>query len=451
MPIDDPESSRRRFLGGLASASGAALLAAAGRSAAAAPSSDWRPQGRRLRYALVGTGHRGTGQWGAKVQEGFSDVVEFVGLCDPNPKRSAAGRKLIGTSCRTFTNFDVMCEQTKPDMLAIMTVDAHHAEYIVKGLERGLKVMTEKPMVTDESQCQAVLDAERKSGNPIIVTFNYRFAPRHDRIKQILMSGELGRVVAVSFDWHLDTQHGADYFRRWHRLKENSGSLLVHKASHHFDLINWWLDAEPVEVAAQGGLRRYGKNGDFRHSHCRPCPHKGRCDFHRDITSSERLTKLYIGPESYDGYHRDGCVFRKDVDIYDSMSALVKYNTGVAMSYSLNAFMPYEGYNLVFTCERGTLAARLVERLPGGDRMEITVTKNFAKDPPHVERPKASKGHGGADDRLLNIIFRGQEAPAHLALPGSRAGAMACLTGIAARRSIEQGRPVRIADLVNLA
>src|SRR5207247_10220106 len=71
----------------------------------------------------------------------------------------------------------------------------------------------------------------------------------HDALP-ILMEKAVGDVISVDFHEYLDTSHGADYFRRWHRLKQNSGTLLVHKASHHFDLANWWLDSTPVEVTA---------------------------------------------------------------------------------------------------------------------------------------------------------------------------------------------------------
>jgi len=388
--------------------------------------------------------------WGAEVRKSYSDIVEFVGLCDPNPKRAEAARQLIGVDCPTFSDFDTLCREARPDLLAVTTVDAHHSEYIVKGLDRGLRVLTEKPMVTDERQCQAVLDAERRNKRSIIVGFNYRYSPRHERIKDILASGELGRVVSVSFDWYLDTHHGADYFRRWHHLRQNSGTLLVHKATHHFDLINWWLAADPVEVSAKGTLAFYGKNGAFRHSHCRPCPHKERCAFYFDVTKDPRLVQLYVGPEAVDGYHRDGCLFKNDVDIYDSMSALVSYSNGVVMNYSLNACMPYEGYSISFNCEKGTLTAELGERMQGGDKMTITTTKNFSKDPPRVERPASSAEHGGGDQRLRDLVFRGVEMPPHLALPTSRAGALSCLTGIAARKSIEQNRAIKIADLVRL-
>ena len=68
--------------------------------------------------------------------------------------------------------------------------------------------------------------------------------------------------------------------------------------------------------------------------------------------------KLYAACEDVDNYYRDGCVFREDVDIYDTMSALVKYSNSVTMNYSLNAAMPFEGYRVAFNGEKGRLEAR---------------------------------------------------------------------------------------------
>ena len=100
----------------------------------------------------------------------------------------------MGVGCPTFTSFDEMCDKAKPDLLMVTTVDATHVEYITKGLDRGIDVMTEKPMVTDEKQCQAVLDAEKRNNRKIVVTFNYRYAPKHQKIKEILLSGEIGPI-----------------------------------------------------------------------------------------------------------------------------------------------------------------------------------------------------------------------------------------------------------------
>src|SRR4051812_31688992 len=286
-----PDISRRSLIAGVGGVAAASLVAGAAPPVAA----------RRRRYAVIGTGWRGSQMWGADLARRYGDVLQFVGLCDANPKRAEAARKLAGVDCPVFTSFDEMCARAKPELLTVTTVDATHADYIVRALDLGIDVLTEKPMVTDERQCQAVLDAERRNHRALTVTFNYRYAPKHQRIKELLMSGVLGRLVSVDFGWYLDTSHGADYFRRWHALRARSGTLLVHKASHHFDLVNWWLGADPVEVSGAGALASYGRNGPFRASHCRACPHAKSCRFHTDITKDPVLTALYAECESADG------------------------------------------------------------------------------------------------------------------------------------------------------
>jgi predicted dehydrogenase len=440
---DVPTSSRREFVKVAGSAAlGASLFPvdALGQTPA------------KRRYAIVGTGDRASGMWGRDLVSKYPDLLEFVGLCDKNPKRALVARDFIGVPhCPTFTNFDEMIEKTRPNLLMVTTVDGFHHEYIIKGLDRGIDVMTEKPMTTDETKCQAVLDAEKRNNRKIVVTFNYRYAPAHQQMKEILLSNEIGKIVSVDFSWYLDVIHGADYFRRWHRLRESSGSLLVHKASHHFDLMNWWLGADPVEVSGSGGLQVYGRNGPFRGVNCRTCPHKSECRFYYDMTKDKKRMDLYAKCEDVDGYYRDGCVFREDVDIFDTMSAIVKYSNGTTMNYALNAFTPYEGYRVAFNGEKGRLDVQSFERQPweAADSHEIYVTKSFGKRT-KVPIPKLTEGHGGGDNRMRDLIFRKTDAPEYMRPPDSRAGAMSCLTGIAIRNSIDQKKIVRIADLVKL-
>jgi predicted dehydrogenase len=433
--------TRRDFV---ATAGGAALGAlVAGQTPVGAS------QPAKRRYAIVGTGVRAIGMWGRPILRDYGDRVEFVGLCDINPLRVEVAKKQMGATCPTFTNFDEMLDKARPDLLMVTTVDAFHSEYLVRAMARGIEVMTEKPMVIDERQCKAVLDAEKKSGKKIVVTHNYRYAPKHQKIKELLMAGEIGTITSVDFNWFLDTSHGADYFRRWHRLRAKSGSLWVHKASHHFDLINWWLAADPVQVSAFGSLSHYGKAGKLRSTDCRSCPHKNECPFYWDITRSANLVALYNNCESADGYKRDGCVFKEDVDIFDTMNAVVKYSTGVNMSYSVNTFMPIEGYHLAFNGTKGRLEIRDYERQAWdpGDETAMYLIKNFGQRT-KIDLPRETEGHGGGDQRLRDLIFKKIDAPAHMRLPDSRAGAMSCLTGIAARKSCDSGAPVKIADLM---
>jgi predicted dehydrogenase len=435
--------TRREFVSTAAGAAVGTILTAS------APA--LRAQAKR-RYAIVGTGVRGIGMWGTPIARRYADSVEFVGLSDINPIRLETAKKAIGVSCPTFTNFDEMMDKAKPDLLMVTTVDGFHSDYIIKALGRGVDVMTEKPMVIDEKQCQAVLDAEKRAGKKVIVTFNYRYAPKHQKIKEILMAGEIGKITSVDFSWYLDTSHGADYFRRWHGYRAKSGSLWVHKATHHFDLLNWWLDADPAQVSALGSLANYGKSGPFRHTHCRPCPHKTKCEYYWDITKQPRLVDLYVKAEKADGYLRDACVYRSDIDIFDTMNAVVKYSNGVNLSYSVNTFMPIEGYRAAFNGTKGRLEVRDYERQPWdpGEESEMYLIRNFGKRE-KVTVPTRTEGHGGGDAVLQDLIFKKNvDVPPYMQLPGSRAGAMSCLTGIAARKSCDEGKPIRIGDLVKI-
>jgi predicted dehydrogenase len=437
----DSSITRREFV----SAGGAALAATPFLSEIVQAQSS-----RRMKMAIIGTGSRGSFTWGQEVVQGYSDVVEIVGLCDINRKRVEAAKQLIGTGAPTFTDFDRMVKETRPDVVTVTTVDSTHARYIMRALELGCDVLSEKPLCTDEQQCQAILDAQKKSGKKIIVTFNARHAQEAKKVKELLMEKVVGDLISVDFHEYLDIRHGADYFRRWHRRKENSGTLLVHKASHHFDLANWWLNSTPLEVTANGSLKFYGRNHGFRGRNCRSCPHKQQCQFYWDVTKNPRYVKLYVDCESEDGYLRDGCVWSEEIDIYDTMSVVVRYENGVTLNYTANTFLPYEGQSIAFNGSGGRLDYQ--EYSGGGfSKNEVRVTPSFGKsEMVKIAEAQRQGGHGGADGSLHDLIFRGAQSPDPLGLRADlRAGAMASLIGIAAYRSIERGgQMIKIKDLV---
>ena len=436
-----PDFSRRDFL----MTSGAALASSVAGQAQGS---------KRIRLALVGTGDRGTHTWGKPVVENFKDVVEFVGLCDINSKRVKASRAILGIDVPTFTDFDAMIKQVKPDRVMVTTVDSTHYRYIIRALELGCEAQTEKPMCTEESQCQAILDAQKRTGGKVIVTFNARHGGSAKKVRQLLMEKAIGDLISVDFHEYLDTSHGADYFRRWHRLRENSGTLLCHKASHHFDQANWWIDASPVQVSADGDLKFYGRNNSYRSTHCRSCPYTQQCKFYWDMAKRPEYVKLYADCEAEDGYFRDGCVWAENTNIYDSMSVRAKYDNGVLMTYTANTYLPYEGQAISFNGTKGRLDAH--QYRGGGHAVnELRLTRSFGKSElVQIEREpsRGFGGHGGADNAIQELVFRNQTGPDPLGLRADMvAGAKASLIGIAAYRSIERGGvPVKINDLVKL-
>ena len=425
----------------------------------------------KMKVVLVGVGIRGTTFWGRRIVENYSDKIEYVGLCDINPGRLAYAKKYIGVDCPTYLDFDEMLKVSNPDLVIVTTKDSTHHTFIIKGLDYGCDVLTEKPLTIDEEKCQDILDAERRSGKKVVVGFNYRWSPYMTKIKEHLHNKVVGKLTSVDFHWYLNTYHGASYFRRWHGQREAGGTLWLHKATHHFDLLNWWVNSEPVEVYAHGALEHYGKNGPFRGDKCRTCPHKSSCKYHFDITKSETLMNLYVDHEEHDGYIRDNCLYRDEINIYDKMSAQIKYANDVVVNYSLTTYSPFEGWRIAFNGHEGRMEAW--EDIPYNDNIKVdqealhTAEMNQVEnsDEDHapliihplwkdhkVERVAMERhGHGGGDKRLHHKIFGDVNAADPLGrAAGLRDGAMSILIGIAARKSIESGMPIKIASLTDL-
>ena len=301
-----------------------------------------------------------------------------------------------------------------------------------------------------------------------------QFNPVHLQVRQLLAEHAVGDVLSVHFEWLLDTHHGADYFRRWHRDKANNGGLMVHKASHHFDLVCWWLDADPVEVAAFGRTAFYGSDGvgvatglarDYERSTGSAAA--AGDPFALDLAADDQLRELYLDAEVHDGYLRDRNVFAPGVSTEDDMAVLARFETGASLSYHLTAYSPWEGYRIAFNGSAGRLELEVVETTwtdPGSAGPQGALVYGEAPDPHagatritlhrHWQPPQdipaetVAGGHGGGDERLMAAVFDGDD-PGHIAAD-SRDGARALLIGMAANEAFETGSTVRTADLLTL-
>lgn len=400
------------------------------------------------RYALVGASSRGFHMYAIPIVERFRDYAKLVGIFDINIKRSEYISNYCG-GIPVFDDFDSMLKETYPDYVIVTTIDRYHHEYAIKAMNAGCNVIVEKPMTIDEEKCKAMIETERKTGKRIIVTFNYRFNPYVTRIKELLKERIIGEILSVDFEWFLDTSHGADYFRRWHRRRENSGGLLVHKATHHFDVVNWWIEEDPEIVYAFGTRRFYGPTREKRGERCLTCGYRDTCEFFVDYSKDPFMKAFYFDAEDIDGYYRDRCVFSPDIDIEDTMSVNVKYSKGAILTYSLIAYSPYEGWRISINGTNGRIEA---EEFHSGHRVrepfQYLKVFNQKKEIVTYEIEKSQGGHWGSDERLQRMLFVGDQLDPLGHMADSRAGAMSILIGISANKSIATGNPIKVKELL---
>ncbi|GAA3615550.1 Gfo/Idh/MocA family protein [Microlunatus ginsengisoli] len=435
----------------------------------------------RRRYALVGTGSRAR-MYLAALARSHADVGELVALCEPNRARVDFYRRELGLDAipaYSPDELDRLFAETSPDCLIVTSPDDTHDRYICAALDRGIDAVSEKPMTIDRDRLTKIVTSLDESAGELTVTFNYRYSPRNSVVKELLGSGAIGQITSVHFEWLLDTSHGADYFRRWHREKAHSGGLLVHKSTHHFDLVNWWLDDVPSRVYARGGLKFYGADNAARRglghrpklSRDQPA---GTDPFRLDLAADPLLKGLYLDAEHVDGYRRDKDVFDTGITVEDSLSLLVDYAGGTTMTYSLNAFSPWEGYRVGFNGTEGRLELEVIERgwvrsaadqhdgkavvdpsaahdsdaaqdriRPVGERVVLQRLWQRAEE---IAIPVGAGAHGGGDAMLLDDVFRGAGDDPLGRAAGYLDGVRSVIVGIAGNVSLAEGRPVDTAE-----
>ncbi|GAB2964807.1 Gfo/Idh/MocA family oxidoreductase [Streptomyces pseudoechinosporeus] len=441
------------------------------------------PAATTRRAAIVGTGHRA--QMYTKAL-GARPHYEVAVLADPSPARIAHHNKILTGLARPEAaaadphDFEDLLRRHRIDEVIVTTIDATHHHYITTALEAGCRVVTEKPLTTDAAKGKSILDALERTGGDLSVAFNYRYNPAHEKVWQLLADGAIGEVRSVHFEWLLDVRHGADYFRRWHREKRHSGGLLVHKSGHHFDLVNWWLNASPARVHAEGGLVFYGRaNGeamgvrrDYEHAHVQPAAADDPFAIH--LADDPALTSLYLDANATgDTYRRDRNVFGDDIDIEDDLALVVRYDSGATMTYHLTAYSPWEGYRVMFNGTKGRLELEVEENTwqpprtataRGGSAHGGVVMANPGRtrillrplweEPREVTFQIAAGSHGGGDLRMLKQLFGplgdGSDdgaTPAAGKGATARDGALALAVGIAGNESLRTGLPVSTTGL----
>ncbi|RSL61220.1 hypothetical protein CEP53_005198 [Fusarium sp. AF-6] len=437
------------------------------------------PSSTITRYVIVGMGVRSSMYYESIIRD-FKDVAKLVGICDTNQTRMNAANdhiaELGAERVPTYKDkdFDKMVQEQKADVVIVTTIDLFHHHYCIRAMELGCDAITEKPMTIDEEKLQAMIDAEKRTGKQIRVLFNYRYAPHHTKVRELIDSGVIGDISTVHMDWILDCPHGADFMRRWHRHKETSGGIQMHKSIHHFDLVHFWLNTEPELVYCLGSLRFYGKeNAEKRGEKNLGERYLNNQDAKQDpfafqLGENERMKKLYLDAEHEDGYIRDRNCFGEDITIEDNLSMIIKYKNQAVLTYNTYAYAPWEGYRCVFNGTKGRLEINVVESgysptgipvqkdpsgeekqyIQGGVENTKIVVYPMFDEPYVVDVVKQEGTHGGGDPILLRDVLLGEKKGDIDRAAFIRDGGNAVLVGVGANHSMKSGMPVKVQDLV---
>lgn len=395
------------------------------------------------KFAIIGMGNRGLGAFAKGIlgfpNKGlpeFKKYARLVAICEPNSVRlKVAVDELKQPDLKAYTDYDAMLKEADFDILVVATPDRTHVDVAVKAFEAGKHVVCEKPLATTVADCDRMIAAAAANNRWLRAAQNARYGPQSLKLKSMIQEGAIGNLKLVMFEEQLDTDHGADYFRRWHRDKANSGGLLLHKASHHFDWLNWVIGAHIDRVTAFGDTSFYLPK-EKRGTCCRTCDYTDECPFYFDLAGKwDGLYKrMYADGQSEDGYIRDGCVWDPEINIEDRIAMIGEYDNGVKLNYTLSCFNPYESIKMVFIGDAGRIEAP-------GDK-HIYYYPMHKREKHAIEILPGIGGHGGSDTAILKSIIMEQDAIPSAVADGA-AGRHAILVGSMANKSIAERRIVK--------
>lgn len=158
---------------------------------------------------------------------------------------------------------DSLTEIKEVDWVFIGSTNDLHFEYIMKSLNAGKNIFSEKPLVVSVFQCEKIFEVFKEKKPKFLVSYPLRYSPHYKKIKQLIDFGEIGKIVSVEFNEVLKFSHGAYIMTDWRRFVELSGGHLLEKCCHDISLMNWFTESKAKKVASFGGLNIFKPENSY--------------------------------------------------------------------------------------------------------------------------------------------------------------------------------------------
>ena len=370
-----------------------------------------------MQYVIVGAGSRGMtyGQWAKENNIKIAAIAE----CRPERLRSA-GKELGVPNSMLFDDADQLFALGKiADAAIIATMDRDHYGHVMQALDCGYDILLEKPISPDPKECLAIEEKANRLGKKITVCHVLRYTAFFQQLKDIIESGEIGKVVAVKHAENIGNFHMAHSFVRGNWRNDTlSSPIIMQKSCHDLDILLWLIGKHCTKVAAFGSLSYFRKENapEGAAERCLDCPLAKDCRFDAwqayqpvlgewpaDVVCLEPTEEALREALRHGPYGR--CVFHCDNNVCDHMSILMEFEDGITATFSLTAQSSNIHRNIHIMCEDGEIHA---DELDGS--IKVTHFRRNKVDPERVvsyQTLKYESGHGGGDSGIMEDFTAG--------------------------------------------
>ena len=368
-----------------------------------------------MKCVLIGAGSRGMlyARWA------YEHGVEITAVAEPKPDRLAwAGQVLQIPPERLFSTAEELFAGEKwGDTAIVASLDRAHFGHVMLAMDKGYDVLLEKPISPSAWECVEVERRALELDRKVTVCHVLRYHGLISAIREILDSGELGRVVNIKHTENVGNWHMGHSFVRgnWHSSAETA-PIILSKCCHDMDLLLWFTQAHCKRISAFGSLDYFRAENAPEGSaeRCCDCSLQGKCRFDAmrvypptlGVWPGEMIC-LEQTQEALEEALRTGpygrCVFRCDNDVCDHMSVAMEFDTGATATFTLNGHSDrmYRQYHIM--CTEGEIEA--------DDRTNNLTIRRFPVNglaPEQVEErhiETSNIGHGGSDLVMMEDFF----------------------------------------------
>ena len=333
-----------------------------------------------MRVVTAGIGLR-AGHVLSTLKEAMPEVV-IVGYYDPQPTYL----DMIGPDTPRYDTVEAMLSHARPDLYCVFSPNLFHLDHIRLGLEAGIQVFTEKPVVVSIAETLELARLLAKHGgvNRCMVGLVLRYSQHMVDLRAALKAGLLGQIVSLEANEHIAPYHGAFFMRDWRRMVDLSGGFLLEKCCHDIDIYNMITASRPARVASFGGRKSYVPANA-------PASNEEMQIFH---------VKKSVWNSVDDPFHSDG-------DIIDYQTAILQYENGASLAFHTNLNTPDEHRRF---CVMGTHGMAEGDFVRGYLKITARDGTRLA-DHDYTQGAVAMGAHYGADEMMCADItkyLRGQ-------------------------------------------
>ena len=334
-----------------------------------------------MKVGAVGLGNRAVHVFFElkKINPNYS-LVAFV---DPQPigKKFAEEKNIFPN--QEYSSLEEMLNKENLDLLIVGSPNHLHLEHIQRGLEAGVTIFAEKPIVANEEQTWKLAELIKKYGkDKVLVGLVLRYSKHARSIRKLIKEDALGKIISLEASEHIMPWHGGFFMRNWRRKTSYSGGFILEKCCHDLDFYSMIVGCRPIKVASFGGRNAF-------------------------VAAQSPVLHGEIDLDVYQEYNLKGWeskeqVFDSDADIVDHQVAIIEYENGATLAFHTNMKVPDEFRRFAIIGTKGMVEGDFVRGYLTAHNSHTgkkIFDENFG-----AAFQQGTKGHYGADQLMLTDI-----------------------------------------------